>query len=134
MKANKRTIFIFTLLSMGTIACSSMEDKLVGEWQSNKPDSVHLTIAQDPSSPGRFNQNDDGFYHGFAWTEDGRTDNLWWRIRDGDQGAILDIAYNDNWPRRGFIPHKVIELTSDRFVVDLGVNDQKRVVAFQRVK
>jgi hypothetical protein len=138
MKANKLTILILTLLSIVTGACtsiSSKENNLVGEWQSTKPESVHLTIAKDPSSPGRAVQNNDGFYHGFSCTsctQDGGTYNLWWRIRDDDRGTILDIAFNDNFPNRGYIPHRVIELTSDKFVVEWGDNDHR--LEFQRVR
>lgn len=135
MKANKTAILILTLLSMVSISCSSKEDKLVGEWQSNKPESIHLSLAQGERSV-------DGFYHGLTYTENGQTYGIgYWKTLELDGSTFLWYAWKLS-PGDGQASgadhdverRKIIELTSDKLVIEWIVDNQKQVVEFQRVK
>ena len=144
MTANKTPILILALLSMMTTACSSissMENNLVGEWQSSKPKSVHLKITKNAMSDG-------DYYEWFSYTSDGQTHASYWRIRNSDRGTLLVLADASFWggfQRRtgaGSMSEstdKIIELTSDRFVVEWAyrgnpLDGVKDVYEFQRVK
>jgi hypothetical protein len=137
MKANKTAMLTLTLLSIVTTACS-LENKLVGEWQSTKPESaLHLSIAQN----GTYN---DDFHKGFSYTRDGSTGTAYWRIRDDYRGTFLYLTFGDRnvVPYKGSMtegvhPHKIIELTSNRFVVESSKGYGMivdGVYEFQRVK
>lgn len=145
MTANKTAILILTLLSMVTTACSSissMENNLVGEWQSSKPKSVHLKITKNPISDG-------DYYDGLSYTTDGgQTYTSYWRIRNGDRGTFLILADASFWgefSRRtgnesvSESADKIVELTADRFVVEWAYRGNpldavKDVYEFHRVK
>jgi hypothetical protein len=140
MKATKTAFLILTLLSMVTTACSSLESKLVGEWQSNTQESVRLTITQGASA-------NDGYHAGFSWTWNGDNHTQYWLIRNEDRGTILYLSSGGpggvaNWGiAEGIMqstgrPHKVIELTSDKLVLEWNpdVNGRSETYEFHRAK
>lgn len=142
MRTTTITILILILLSMVTTACSSissMEDKLVGEWQSKGPNPISLKIAKGAT-------DNDGFHNGYSSTEDGETNTYDWRIEYRGERPVLCLrgkGYWDDFARRtgnsggSEYPHRIIDLTADKFVVEwntiyfTGSTDIKE---FQRVK
>src|SRR5947209_18863576 len=90
MKANKTAILILTLLSMVTTACSSMEDKLVGEWQSSKPNSVRIRIA-------KVGTDNEGFHNGYSSTKAGQTSTYNWQIENRGGTSVLVLQGTDYW-------------------------------------
>jgi hypothetical protein len=147
MKANKIAMLTLTLLSMMTIACSSkssMENTLVGEWQSNGPESIRLKIT-------KVGTDRVGFHDGYSSTDDwpdGETSTYVWRIDSDSEGSTLELqgkGYWDDFERRTFgeggasmsqHSHRIIDLTSDRFVVDMNssLSNRTNIVEFHRVK
>lgn len=138
MKANKTTILILTLLVMVTTACSSissMEGKLVGEWQSNGPESIRLKIA-------KVGTDNEGFHDGYSSMQDEQTYTYYWRIKY-DGGGVPFLALQgksrlDDFARRnGNVAeslHRIIDLTSDKFVADWSNPIRTDIKEFQRVK
>jgi len=129
------------LLALGTMATacsavSSMENTLVGEWQSNGPESVRLVIAKEGT-------DNEGYHRGFSYTRDGRTYTAYWAITSDSRGRTLWISsgsmLSNPPPGMGHmnaIRHNIVELTSERFVVEwVPMWDQTRgTLTFQRPK
>jgi hypothetical protein len=118
---------------------SSMENKLVGEWQSSGQESVRLKIA-------KVGTNKEGFHNGYSSTRNGQTDTKIWRIDNGSEGPVLFLQGTGYWDdfagRTGNAwmsesRYRIIDLTSDRLVVKwipiLG-QESGKIQEFQRVK
>lgn len=114
-----------------------MEDKLVGEWQSSKPESIHFKIEKK----GNYASD---FHNGFSFSvNDGTTYTQYWCIGNSELGTMLyrssggpgGMGLNDPHLMNTFSSaNKIIDLTSDRLVLEWFVNNEKRVVEFKRVK
>lgn len=142
MKANKAAILILTLLSIVTTACSSissMEDKLVGEWQSSGPRSTRLKIA-------KVGTNTEAFHNGYSSSDEQKqTFTYYWRISNDSEGPILLLqgqGYWDDFSRRtgnswqSEIRYRIIDLTSDRLVlksISILAQENGKIETFQRV-
>ena len=113
-------IGLLTLLSLVVTSCSpssSMENKLLGDWQSNGPEIVRLKFTKTTTS-------NDGFHDGYSETRNGRTvtqDD--WRIDKGElilqeRGVFNDMLRNTSQGAATRSYHRIVELTADRFVVE----------------
>lgn len=138
MRPKKAAILTMTVLSLTTAGCSK-ESRLVGEWQSNTPKSVHLVVEKKGAS-------NDGFYDGFVYTQDGRTYSAYWRIKDGTRGPVLYLSSGgfaagsiSGFMQMNARPHAIRELTSEKFVVvwdtrRTAIENGTSVYEFQRVR
>lgn len=134
------SFLVCILFLVALTSCSPSPGSLVGEWQSSKPESVNLKITQGAS------YGSDGFHAGFSFTRDGRTQNHLWLIKNETSGTILYLAAGagaGGWLQSGrglmlmnAVPYKVIELTSDRLVVewDNARTTPRGTYEFHRVK
>lgn len=129
MKSPQNVILSFLTCILSSVvltSCGPSASSLVGEWQSSKPESVHLTITKGASYNSKF-AGDGGsgnpYRRGFSFMRDGSTQNYLWLIKNGNSGTILYIAGANEWaqstdsaPLSG-VPYKVVELTSDKLVL-----------------
>lgn len=134
MRSTKAATGATALLLILTAWACSVEGRLVGRWQSTKPNSsVGLAIAPSGSTQG-------GFQDGLSVTFNGTTyAPQYWRLRQVGQDTFLDISNGAVFgPALAMgavdsIPHKVIELTSDRLVLAWeGHGGNSGVFEFQR--
>jgi hypothetical protein len=104
------------------LAGCSTDDRLVGEWQSSIPQSVHLKISKGPTS-------NDGFRAGFSHTLQGQqTYNRLWLIRNESTGDILCLSAGagaGSWLQSSpgmalasAARYKIIGLTSDKLMLE----------------
>lgn len=136
MRSTKAAMSVTVFFLIVTVWACSVEGKLGGRWQSTKPDSsVGLAIAPSGSTQG-------GYQDGLSVTFNGTTyAPQYWRLRQVGQDTFLDIS---NGVVTGAalsigavdsIPHKVIELTSDKLVLAWdGHGGNSGVFEFQRVR
>lgn len=113
-----RVLLAFSALAAACSGVSSMENKLVGEWQSNGPEAVHLAIAKEGT-------DEEGYHRGLSYTRGGPTYNAYWAITNDARGALLWISSGSmlSNPPAGMrhanaIRHRIVELTSERLVVE----------------
>jgi len=138
MKSPHNVILSFLICILSLVAltsCSPSASSLVGEWQSSKPESVHLSIKLGASA-------NDGFHDGFSFAQAGRTYTMFWRIRNESGRTILDLSPGgglSNLPNimvAQSVQRKIIELTSEKLVVEWGsfTGGNLAVYEFRRVK
>ncbi len=134
MKSTKAVVFILIFINLLTIACSMEEEKLLGEWQSSTPTSVHLSITKGTIA------NDD-FHEGFTWTWSGGTYTQYWRSKNGVlylSSGGFDSCCESSMMFNSARKHKVIELTSDKLVLEGWTPDKANtpygIYEFHRVK
>lgn len=118
MRGPKSAAVILTLLGMMTAACSSLDSKLVGEWQSTGPESVQLTFTQDRT-------DNEGFHSVASFTHGGQSSSWYWATSNDSQGTILWISPGSilSSPAKGMghlnaLRHKIVELSSNKLVID----------------
>jgi hypothetical protein len=125
-------------LIMTAWACAGVEGRLTGRWQSTKPDSsVALTIAPSGTTHGELR-----FRDGLSVTFNGTTYAAqYWRVRHVGQNTFLDISNGVvtgaelSGGAVATIPHKVIELTSDKLVLAWdGHGGNSGIYEFRRVQ
>ncbi len=123
-----------------TAACSSAEDTLVGEWQANAPEPIHLSIAKRNAPRGPAGEGG-GYYDGFSITQGGRTYTVFWML-DTDSGkTVLKLSTGGMVPGQYALTAlrlPVAALGSDTFSVTWGQGNYytppQNVVEFHRVK
>ena len=132
--------FALVLLIVVTTACSSprvVEWRIVGEWQSAEPESVHFKIQN-------IGDYDGGYHAGFVYAQAGTTYAAgYWAIYNHKQGTCLHVSY----PLGGVtglggdrlhdqsLCFKIYELTSDKLVIDWGIYPSPtKKLEFHRVK
>lgn len=113
-------------------SCSAAEDRLVGQWQYNSPDSsdsIHFSIAK-----GKASKN--GFYFGFSYTNNGQAyyPEHWSIIerKDGSSSLLLASTVDDAGFAQNIGSHRIVELTQDTLSLEWG--SQAKVVQFHRAK
>jgi hypothetical protein len=106
-----------------------IDGKLVGEWQSSAPESVHLKFTQDGTL--------EGYYKSLSYASAGTDHQAYWAISANGTELYLSTGsgYGPGMVGLNARPHKIIELTSDKFVVEWGSEEfRSRTVEFHRVK
>ncbi len=162
--AARTTVLALVCLCLVTTAClvESKEDKLVGEWQCDKPRFVHLKIEKGATFNDDFDLHanerpwyvvhlDSGthFHEGFSYTDNGGpTQTRYWRVwrdeRSGDFDLLLSAPTK---PLGGILEdtmmtyarhHRIIDLTSEKLVIywDSNVFDERSggVYEFHRIR
>jgi hypothetical protein len=134
MKTTTIAMFVLTLLLVMATACSgpsSVANKLVGEWQSTAPESVHLSFMENAAPTGPAGEGSG--WRDLSYTEYGKTWSAYWGINSDSDLLVSSGGIGGNYSLNA-LPRKIITLSSDKLVLEWGYGGPVRTIEFNKVK